>query len=258
MNASLTARAATAVAALLTTILPSLTSAGDRQIGGYVDQAEDRFVRNVWNFIKNFQSPQNVGAHSWTVGQYFWAEPFEFVGSKASFVDSMDLAYFSGHGNSYVFATHDAVADVDLRSPAGYGNLANNGDLEFFVIEDCSTVASAPEAADWWSPWLRDSSGNHIFQGLHQVVGFRTLSISDNGIPDNYAHRLIGGQGVWQAWFTAVNDERAWWHSDVTDGVPYPGFASAVLYPGLDNDSIGNYGADPPFNHSALRTYWQY
>lgn len=27
-----------------------------RTIGGYVDQAEDRFVRNVWNFVKNFQS----------------------------------------------------------------------------------------------------------------------------------------------------------------------------------------------------------
>ena len=29
--------------------------AADREIGGYVDRAEDRFVRNVWNFIKNFQ-----------------------------------------------------------------------------------------------------------------------------------------------------------------------------------------------------------
>jgi hypothetical protein len=29
-------------------------NAGNREIGGYVAQAEDRFVRNVWNFIKNF------------------------------------------------------------------------------------------------------------------------------------------------------------------------------------------------------------
>src|SRR5215470_6840669 len=92
-------------------LLISTLTAGDREIGGYVDQAEDRFVRNVWNFVKNFQSPQHVGAHSWTTGQYFWAEPFEFVTNKSSFVDSMDLAYFSGHGAPYVFATHDAVAD---------------------------------------------------------------------------------------------------------------------------------------------------
>jgi Family of unknown function (DUF6345) len=258
MKALLTGKVAIALVALFMTMFPPLAPAADRQIGGYVDQAESRFTRNVWNFIKNFQQAQHVGAHSWTVGQYFWAEPFEFVSNKASFVDSMDLAYFSGHGSAYVFATHDAVADVDLRNAAGYGNLAKGGDLEFLIVEDCLTVASAPEAADWWSPWLRDSAGNHIFQGMHQVVGFRTLSVSDNGIPDNYAHRLIGGQGVWQAWFAAVNDERSWWHSDVSDGVPYPGFASVVLYPGLDNDSIGNYGADPLFNHTALRTYWQY
>ena len=258
MKRSVAFRAAIGLTALLALALPSTARAGDREIGGYVDQAESRFTRNVWNFVKNFQSFKNVGAHRWKTAQYLWAEPFEFVSSKASFVDAVDLAYFSGHGNAYVFATHDAVADVDLRSAAGYGNLANGGDLEFFVIEDCLTVASLPEAANWWSPWLRDSAGNHIFQGLHQAVGFRTLSISDNGIPDNYAHRLLGGQGVWQAWFAAVNDERGWWHSNVTSGVPYPGFASVVLYPGLDNDSIGSYGADPPFNHTALRTYWQY
>ena len=38
----------------ITAIIPSARSF-DREIGGYVDRAEDRFVRNVWNFIKNFQ-----------------------------------------------------------------------------------------------------------------------------------------------------------------------------------------------------------
>jgi len=244
---------------LMTLSIASSVLAGDREIGGYVDQAEDRFTRNVWNFIKNFQSWQTIGAHRWKYNQYFWAEPFEFLGSHGSFVDSMDFAYFSGHGNAYVFACHDASADVDLRNADGYGNLANAGDLEFIVFETCSTVASAPEfPADWWSAWLRNSAGKHIFQGLHQAIGFRTLSVSDNGIPDNFADRLRGGQAIWQAWFDAVDDERSWWHSDVEDGVPYPGYASVILYPGLDDDSLGNYGADPPFNHSSLYTYWQY
>ena len=247
------------VVVLMAFSIASTVLAGDREIGGYVDQAEDRFTRNVWNFIKNFQSWQTIGAHRWKYNQYFWAEPFEFLGSHGSFVDSMDFAYFSGHGNAYVFACHDARADVDLRNADGYGDLANAGDLEFIVFETCSTVASAPEfPADWWSAWLRNSAGKHIFQGLHQAIGFRTLSVSDNGIPDNFAHRLRGGQAIWQAWFDAVDDERSWWHSDVEDGVPYPGYASVILYPGLDNDSLGNYGADPPFNHSSLYTYWQY
>lgn len=236
-----------------------LSYAADREIGGYVAQAEDRFVRNVWNFIKNFQTWQNVGSYRWKYSQYYWAEPYEFLSSDKSYTDSMDMAYFAGHGGGYVIATHGHTADVDLRNTTGYGNLAKNGDLEFMVFETCLTVSSYPESpSNWWSAWLRDSSGNHVFQGIHQVIGFRTLSVSDNGIPNNFANRLKGGQAIWPAWFDAVNDERAWWHSNVTSGVPYPGFASVVLYPGLDNDSLGHYGADPAYNHTALRTYWQY
>ena len=37
------------------TFLPDVKAA-DREIGGYVDRAEDRFVRNVWNFIKTFRA----------------------------------------------------------------------------------------------------------------------------------------------------------------------------------------------------------
>ena len=33
--------------------------AADREIGGYVDKAEDRFVRNVWNFCEEFPKLAN-------------------------------------------------------------------------------------------------------------------------------------------------------------------------------------------------------
>ena len=49
-----------------------------------------------------------------------------------------------------------------------------------------------------------------MFRGLHQLVGFHTLSNSDNGIPNNYAHKLKANGGVWQSWFAAVNEERYW------------------------------------------------
>ena len=42
--------------------------AADREIGGYVDRAEDRFVRNVWNFIKNFRAGKTLVL---TVGRKF-------------------------------------------------------------------------------------------------------------------------------------------------------------------------------------------
>ena len=253
--------AALLAAALL---LGTAAAADQKHIGGYVDNAQSRFVRNVWNFVKYFQSPEGIGPHSYVNTQYFWAEPYEFLSDSQAYVNSEDFAYFSGHGNSYVFACHSNIADVDLRSASGYGNPSTGGHLQFIVFEDCLTVASLPEfPGDWWSAWLPDSSGHHIFQGLHQAIGFRTLSISDNGIPDEFAQRLLGGQAVWPAWFNSVQDQRTYFfgiplHGSVTDGVPYPGFASVVLHPGLDNDSLGFIGPTPSASSHSLRTYWQY
>src|SRR2546421_11632934 len=90
---------------------------GDREIGGYVDRAEDRFVRNVWNFIKNFQGFQNVGAHRYQEVQYYWGEPFEFNSDHQDFVDKMDLAYVAGHGSAYYIQTNQSAGEgVDLRN----------------------------------------------------------------------------------------------------------------------------------------------
>ena len=231
------------------------TAAADpREIGGYVDQAESRFVRNVWNFIKNFQGWQNVGAHQYKESQYFWAEPFEFNTSHQNFVDKMDLAYVAAHGAAYYVQTNQSTGDgVDLRSSPAYGDLINGGDLEFLIIESCNTVASAPEAADWWSPWTS------IFQGLHQLVGFRTLSNSDNGIPNNYAHKLKANGGVWQSWFNAVNEERYWiFNPTNSDGSPYPGLASAIMYSSTENDRLGGYAADPAGGSAGMKTWWQF
>ena len=225
----------------------------DQEIGGYVDRAEDRFVRNVWNFIKNFQGWQNIGMHRYKEVQYFWAEPFEFKSNYRSFVDKMDLAYVAAHGNSYYVQTNkSAGTGVDLRSCPGYGNVATGGDLDFLVIESCSTVASAPEApasGDWWTPWTS------IFQGLHQLVGFRTLSYSDNGIPNRYANLLKANGGVWQSWFKAVDGERTYSGSSYST---YPGFASAIIYTTTENDRLGKYAADPAGGATNMKTWWQY
>lgn len=228
-----------------------ISKAGDREIGGYVDKAEDRFVRNVWNFIKNFQGWQTIGGNRYQEVQYFWAEPFEFDTNSKDFVDKMDLVYFAGHGNSYYIQTEKSSGTgVDLRNCPGYGHLATGGDLEFLIIESCSTVASAPEApasGDWWTPWTA------IFQGLHQLAGFRTLSYSDNGIPNRFANKLKANGGVWQSWFSAVDGERSIWH-----GSDYPGYASAIIYTSTENDRLGSYAADPAGGAGGMKTWWQY
>ncbi len=224
----------------------------DREIGGYVDRAEDRFVRNVWNFIKNFQSWQTIGGNRWQEVQYYYGEPFEFNTNHLDYVDKMDLSYVAAHGAAYYVQTNQSTSDgIDLRTCPGYGDLAHgSGDLEFLIIESCSTVASAPEASDWWTQW------STLFHGLHQLNGFRTLSYSDNGIPNRYANKLKANGGVMQSWFSAVDGERTF-NGDGTY-TSFPGFASSVLYTTTENDRLGAYGAADPYGTVNMITVWQY
>lgn len=239
-------------------IFSTFSFSGSRKIGGYVDQAESRFERNVWNFIKNFKTPKNVGSHSWQYDQYYWAEPFQFTGnSHRSYVDAVDLAYVAGHGNYHLFQTNKALGlTVNLKTVPQYGN--SGDDLEFLIIESCYTVSSAPEKSNWWSDYT------NMFGGLHQLVGFHTLSQSDNGIPNNYAHKLKRNGGVWQSWFDSVDEERWWifnpsyYDPQYGSNYPYPGLASAVVAKGCTNDKLGSYAADPAAGTSGMYTYWQY
>lgn len=206
------------------------------QIGGYVYNGESRFVDNVWNFIKHFPYQQ-----------YYWAAEYEFKSANNYYVDAMDLSYYSGHGSPWYITTtaYPSQQGLSLSSGVPWGDY----NLEFIIFQSCAVVPSVPEG-DWWSNW---TGAGRAFQGLHQAIGYRTESYSGNGISDNYGGRVAGGQAMWQAWFNAVNDERSWWR-----GSFYPGYASVVLYPGLDNDTLYSFGADPPAGSGSLRTYYQY
>jgi hypothetical protein len=216
----------------------NLAFAGDEE-GGYVyNRGEDRFIDNVYNFIKHF-----------SYDQYYWAEAFEFTSSNNYYIDQMDIAYYSGHGNRWYIGMGPGASHpqgVSIPSAGSWGDK----DLEFIIFQSCAVIPSPIEVSNWWSNWI---GSGRVFQGLHQAIGYRTNSYSGNGISNNFGARVARGEAVWQAWFAAVNDERSWWM-----GSDYPGYASVVLYPGLDNDTYYSFGADPPDNHGSLRIYYQY
>ncbi len=236
--------------------IPALT--GPREIGGYVDQAESRFVRNVWNFIKNFKTFQSVGSNSWKYDQYYWAEPYQFKGSSHdNYVDAMDLAYVAGHGNYHYIQTNQSAGEgVNLKTVDPYGNRGD--DLEYLIIESCYTVSSAPEKSNWWSDYAT------MFGGMHQLVGFHTLSWSDNGIPNNYAGKLKNNGAIWQSWFDAVNEERYWifnpqyYDDQYGSDIPFPGLASAIVAKGCKYDRLSSNTPDPAAGTNGMQTYWQY
>lgn len=223
-------------ALVITFVISAPLSAG--AVGGYVYYGESRFVDNVWNFIKHF-----------SYQQYYWAETYEFNTANNYYVDAMDLAYYSGHGNQWYITTKQGPPQEGLTLTTGVPWGDNR--LEFIIFQSCAVIPSPIERpSDWWVYW---TGSNRAFQGLHQAIGYRTESYSGNGISDNFGGRVAAGQAMWQSWFNAVNDERSWWR-----GSFYPGMASAVLYPGLDNDTFYYFGADPPAGSTYLRVYYQY
>ena len=166
-----------------------------------------------------------------------------------SYVDAMDFAYYSGHGNNYYLGMGPGAAvsgvNLDTNVHARWGDT----DLEFVVFQSCTVIPSAADRADWADAWVP----NGIFQGLHQAIGYRTLSYSGNGISNNFGDRISDGEAVWQAWFAAVNDERSWWR-----GQDYPGLASAMMHPTAQNDTYYSFVADPPAGHTALTNWYQH
>jgi len=228
-------------------LILSVNYSAAREEGGYVySHGEDRFVDNVYNFLKHFSSPFDPN-------QYYWDQAYMFTTHNDSYIDEMDIAYYSGHGNHWYLAMGPGASDpkwVNIKNPIknGWGNK----DLEFIVFQSCAVIPAPPDVGSpaWAKYW---AGPGRVFQGLHQAIGYRTSSYSGNGISSNFGWRIRHHQRVWQAWFAAVNDERSWWH-----GEDYPGYASVVLYPGLDNDTYYDYGDDPPKNHTKLRIYWQY
>ena len=229
----------TLAASALTLTMAMSDSALALEEGGYVyNRGEDRFVDNVYNFLKHFNYEQ-----------YYWAEAFEFTTSNNSYVDAMDFAYYSGHGNNYYLGMGPGAAvsgvNLDTNVHARWGDT----DLEFVVFQSCTVIPSAADRADWADAWVP----NGIFQGLHQAIGYRTLSYSGNGISNNFGDRISDGEAVWQAWFAAVNDERSWWR-----GQDYPGLASAMMHPTAQNDTYYSFVADPPAGHTALTNWYQH
>ena len=239
------------------------SSAAYRQVGGYVyegDATEGRFVDNVWNFISQFDDGVNpweaAWGMNWSRDQYYWCETFQFDDVYHHMrVDYMDLAYYSGHGNNWLIGMRHADwpdERVFLDDAPGYGDLANGGDLEFIIFQSCKVITAPPDTADWYSKWWSHGADRGIFQGLHQACGYRTNSNSGNSVSTIFGQRLKTGQPVWQAWFGAVNDQRA-----MSGGGTYPGYASAVMSPRSDGDTIYHYSEDPPENEHWLRIYWQ-
>lgn len=224
-------------ASVLTGLLSVVATAHavDHEEGGYAGTTNEGHDTVVYNFLKHFNYEQ-----------YYYSYKHQWTYNNNSRVDAMDFAIFAGHGNKWLIAGLDGSVDLETAgssTAAGYGSL----DAEFVAFESCYVVPSPIEVTNWYTKWTSES--DDVFDGLHQALGFHTVSwqSTDQAVSDYFGSRIAAGYGVWESWFDAIN---ARGRND-EDG-------SAVMYPAADGDTYASYVADPPANHSSLRIWYQY
>ncbi len=240
---------------------PAAEKPGDPTVGRYVVRNDNpNWVANaneLWGGLTAF-----FGGFLFTNAQYFWAEPWEFNTNEAAFVNSVNLADNEVHGDWWLFSTLSNCCDlVDITAiPAseGYG-AANGGRLDYWILHSCEVVPSAADAPcptdsrPWWTPWF------NIFQGLHTVVGYRTIMWIDDDVSGPYGLALRFGAPVVSAWFNATTSA-AGYQGNPTFGAhcgrtPPMGRPSTVSACGRQNDWVYDTTALPPAN--CLINFWQ-
>jgi hypothetical protein len=203
--------------------------------GGYVGTTDEGHNTVVYNFLRHF-----------SFEQYYYCASHQWTWNNDKRVDNMDIAIYAGHGNEWLITDTKGGA-IDLSNAGntaadGYGDL----DCEFIAFQSCYVVPSPAESASWASAW---TSSTGVFDGLHQAVGFRTVSYqsTDQDMTDTFGFLVEGGAAIWQAWFAAINLDC------LSDEM-----GCAVMYPTAENDTYYSFIADPPASSTWLKVWWQY
>jgi hypothetical protein len=209
--------------------------ATDREEGGYAGTTNEGHDTVVYNFLKHFNYEQ-----------YYYSYQHQWTWNNNNRVDAMDFAIFAGHGNTWLIAGIDGSVSLTTAGSGGargYGSL----DAEFVAFESCYVVPSPIEESNWYSNWTSES--DDVFDGLHQAVGFHTVSwqSTDQNVSDFMGSRMHSNSAVWQSWFDAINSKG---RSDE--------HGSAVMHPSADGDTYGNYVSDPAESSTSLRIWYQY
>jgi hypothetical protein len=219
---------------VLSALLATSVYAVDREEGGYAGTTDEGHDTVVYNFLKHF-----------SYEQYYYSYQHQWSTNNNNRVDAMDFAFFGGHGNRWLIAGLDGNVDLSTAgssSHKGYGDL----DAEFVAFESCYVVTSPIEVSDWYTGWTQAGG---IFDGLHQAVGFHTVSYqsTDQNVSDYFGSKMASGYAVWQSWFDAIDAKG---RSDE--------HGSAVMHPSTDGDTYASFVSDPSASSTSLRIWYQY
>lgn len=143
--------------------------------------------------------------------QWYWAYPWEVAGpSSGSYLNAVNIAYTQPHGDWYINTTLSNWADlwnvnnIGTGGNPGYGAAAG-GKLATWIIDSCEVIPAyydlqqtTGNGYNAFTPW------RPVFNGLHNVLGFRTQMWLSDGLNFPFGFVASLGADVNSAWFQEI------------------------------------------------------
>lgn len=131
-----------------------------------------------------------------------WDQDFEeqgvgspATGTDTTWVDSVDIVFFSGHGSSPgpLFGRADRDDGRARSTECRWGNKQ----LEWIAFDACEILQRSGVFGRWGWP---------VFRGLHYILGFHTTCGDEKKRGRYFAENLNDGQKVRRAWINACQE----------------------------------------------------
>lgn len=237
-----------------------------------VEWVEDYTARG-WGYLDHQQEEatafyNRLGNLGWTKrgnwgNDTAWESDFEkssVGGWDTSYIDSVDFAYFTGHGSPSHFSfgyEHDgdgAYTWMVHHSEVEWGDT----DLEWIALACCNCLQESGIRNRWGT--------NSVFKGLHGILGFHSTSQATGAsLPNKFVDYMIEPRTIGNAWILATYYDQS---SYDPEGNPrYAAYLSADdptsvphVVPSLSVEYLPGYGyvgpdVSPP--HYIFYSKWQ-
>ena len=160
-----------------------------------------------------------------------------FVSNEAAFVDSSDVTLVEAHGAPGEIDIVRAFETVTLGAATRYGDGQDKHTLKLLILHVCEVVASPADDNRWFDRWFE------VFQGLHAVVGYRSVALIADDVTPNYAASLAAGKPVISAWMEEIASSDKYVvqiKADGAGGARPAGRGAAVAVCEHENDTLAN------------------
>jgi hypothetical protein len=160
---------------------------------------------NAQRFMSQLVAGGWTNSFDWGNG-LAWEEDFKYQsgplgGTDFVYIDAVDFAFFSGHGNASSIAFESSVDyrhfyfyNARWGGTAGGGS-SQQGDLEWIVLDACKTLEQAGVFDHRW---------DQAFNGLHYILGFDTTCNDVQNRGKKFAQNMKDGWTIRLAWIKAT------------------------------------------------------